>query len=112
MTLVAHSIGVQNALQAAEELAGMGVECEVVNLRSIRPLDMNTVMQSVMKTNNLVTVEYGWPTGGVGSEVIAGVIEGKRGNLILYIIILRETSQYCLEFALTFDFRVSTYLIP
>jgi len=76
ITLVSHSIGVQIALQAAEELAGRGVECEVVNLRSLRPLDMNTVLQSVMKTNNLVTVEYGWPTGGVGSEIIANIVEG------------------------------------
>jgi len=81
-TIVAHSIGVQTALIAAEELAGSGVECEVVNLRSIRPLDMNTVNQSVMKTNNLVTVEYGWPVGGVGSEIISGIIEGPAFNYL------------------------------
>ena len=48
----------------------------MINLRSIRPLDTNTVIQSVMKTNNLVTVEYGWPVGGVGSEIISAVTEG------------------------------------
>jgi len=82
ITIVAHSIGVQTALLAAEELEGVGISCEVVNLRSIRPLDMNTVNQSVMKTNNLVTVEYGWPSGGVGAEVIAQVVEGPAFNYL------------------------------
>ena len=63
------------------------MECEVVNLRSIRPLDTNTVTQSVMKTNNLVTVEFGWHTGGVGSEVIAAVIEGKSLQLLIHIFL-------------------------
>lgn len=81
-TIVAHAIGVQTALLAAEELAGVGVECEVVNLRSIRPLDTNTVLQSVMKTNNLVTVEYGWPVGSIGSEVIAAIVEGPGFNYL------------------------------
>ena len=43
---------------------------------------MGTVTQSVMKTNNLVTVEYGWPTGGVGAEIMAGIVEGKSESLL------------------------------
>jgi len=51
------------------------VSCEVVNLRSIRPLDMDTVIKSVMKTNRLNTVEVGWPQHGVGSEIVAQLME-------------------------------------
>ena len=57
VTLVAHSIGVQFAMQAAEELAKDGISAEVVNLRSIRPLDIDTVNESVKKTHHLMTVE-------------------------------------------------------
>ena len=57
ITLVAHSIGVHFAMAAAEELSKVGISAEVVNLRSIRPLDMDTVNDSVMKTNHLITVE-------------------------------------------------------
>jgi len=76
ITIVAHSIGVHFAMQAAEELAKTGISAEVVNLRSIRPLDMDTVNESVMKTNHLITVEGGWPQHGVGAEVCSRVIEG------------------------------------
>lgn len=75
ITLVAHSKAVQTALDAAQELASRGVECEVINLRSLRPLDMDTIFKSVMKTNHLVTVEQGWPQHGIGSEICARVIE-------------------------------------
>merc|ERR1711988_64984 len=75
-TIVAHSIGVGFALSAADELAKEGISVEVINLRSIRPLDMDTVNQSVMKTNHLITVEGGFPMFGVGAEVCAQVIEG------------------------------------
>lgn len=64
VTLVAHSKAVENALQAANELAGKGVECEVINLRSLRPLDSETIFKSVQKTHHLVTVEQGWPQSG------------------------------------------------
>lgn len=57
ISLVAHSIGVQFAMQAAELLAQDGISCEVVNLRSIRPLDMDTVNKSIAKTHHLITVE-------------------------------------------------------
>lgn len=64
ITIVAHSISVQLALQAANELAGKGIECEVINLRSLRPLDTDTIFQSVQKTHHLITVEQGWPQSG------------------------------------------------
>jgi len=76
ITLVSHSIGVGFCMGAAELLAKEGISAEVVNLRSIRPLDMDTVNQSVMKTNHLITVEGGFPMFGVGAEVCAQVIEG------------------------------------
>lgn len=75
ITLVAHSRGVQLALEAANSLAVQGVECEVINLRSLRPLDEETIINSVMKTRNLVTVEQGWPQSGIGSEICARIIE-------------------------------------
>lgn len=75
MTLVAHSKAVGLCLEAANELAGVGVECEVINLRSLRPLDSATIMQSVVKTHHLVTVELGWPQCGIGSEICARVME-------------------------------------
>lgn len=75
VTLVAHSKAVENALQAANELAGKGVECEVINLRSLRPLDSETIFKSVQKTHHLVTVEQGWPQSGIGSEICARIME-------------------------------------
>merc|ERR1712158_101261 len=76
ITLVSHSIGVGLCMGAAEILAKEGISTEVLNLRSIRPLDMDTVNKSIMKTNHLVTVEGGFPMFGVGAEVCAQVIEG------------------------------------
>jgi len=76
VTLCAHSIGVKFAMEAADELSKMGISAEVINLRSIRPLDIDTVNESIMKTNHLITVEGGWPQHGVGAEVCARVIEG------------------------------------
>lgn len=75
ITLVAHSRAVEICLQAAEELAGKGIECEVINLRSIRPLDVETIFKSVQKTHHLITVEQGWPQSGIGSEICAQVME-------------------------------------
>ena len=63
------------ALEAAKLLAEQGIEAEVVNLRSLRPLDTATVVESVKKTNRLVTVEEGWPYAGIGAEVTMQVIE-------------------------------------
>ena len=76
VTIVAFSIMVGVALKAAEILAAQGIEAEVVNLRSLRPLDTATVIASVKKTNRLVTVEEGWPYAGIGAEVAMRVIEG------------------------------------
>jgi pyruvate dehydrogenase E1 component beta subunit len=75
VTIVAFSIMVGIALQAAEMLAGEGIEAEVINLRSLRPLDVDTIVASVQKTNRVVTVEEGWPYAGIGAEVCMQVIE-------------------------------------
>jgi len=75
VTLVAFSIMVDVALKAAETLAGQGIEAEVINLRSLRPLDTATIVDSVKKTSRLVTVEEGWPFAGIGAEVAMQVIE-------------------------------------
>ncbi len=75
VTLVAFSIMVGVALKAAETLAAQGIEAEVINLRSLRPLDIGTVAESVRKTSRLVTIEEGWPYAGIGAEVCMQVIE-------------------------------------
>ena len=76
VTIVAFSIMVGVALEAAKILAEQGIEAEVINLRSLRPLDTETIIASVKKTNRLVTVEEGWPFAGIGAEVAMAVIEG------------------------------------
>jgi pyruvate dehydrogenase E1 component beta subunit len=75
VTIVAFSIMVGVALQAAEKLAEQGIEAEVINLRSLRPFDTATVVESVKKTNRLVSLEEGWPFAGIGAEVAMQVIE-------------------------------------
>jgi pyruvate dehydrogenase E1 component beta subunit len=75
VTLVAYSNGVLQALAAAEELAQLGIDCEVVDLRTLVPMDTECVLASVRKTGRLVTVEEGTRTGGVGAEVAARVAE-------------------------------------
>jgi pyruvate dehydrogenase E1 component beta subunit len=75
VTLCTHSRMVGYALQAAEELAKEGIEAEVIDLRTLRPLDHGTVVESVKKTNRLVTIEEGWGPMGVGAEVAARVVE-------------------------------------
>ncbi|MBL6077458.1 pyruvate dehydrogenase complex E1 component subunit beta [Belnapia sp. T18] len=75
VTIVAYSIAVTWAMQAAEELAKQGIEAEVINLRSIRPLDAETIAESVRKTNRLVTVEEGWPYANIGTEIAMQVME-------------------------------------
>ncbi|XP_063633946.1 pyruvate dehydrogenase E1 component subunit beta, mitochondrial [Cydia splendana] len=75
ITLVCAGKATDTALQAAAELATKGVECEVINLRSLRPLDFDTIAQSVAKTHHLVTVEQGWPQSGIGAEICARVME-------------------------------------
>lgn len=75
VTLVAHSRAVGFSMGAAEKLAKEGISAEVINLRSIRPLDIDTIIKSVKKTNRLITVEGGWPMYGVGSEISAQIME-------------------------------------
>ncbi|MFT8471091.1 pyruvate dehydrogenase complex E1 component subunit beta [Acetobacter persici] len=75
VTIVTFSIMVTTALEAAEALAQQGIEAEVINLRSLRPLDTATIVESVKKTSRLVTLEEGWPFAGIGAEVAMQVIE-------------------------------------
>ena len=75
VTITAFSIMVGKALEAAEALAAEGIEAEVIDLRSIRPLDSATITASVKKTNRIVSVEEGWPTCGMGSEISALMME-------------------------------------
>ena len=63
------------ALKAAEALAAQGISAEVINLRSLRPLDIDTIVASVKKTSRIVTVEEGWPFAGIGAEVNMQIIE-------------------------------------
>lgn len=73
VTLVSYARGVSKCLEAAEQLAAAGVQAEVINLRSLRPLDMDTIIASVNRTNRLVMVEEGWPIAGIGAEIAAQV---------------------------------------
>ena len=75
VTITAHSRMVGFALAAAEKLAEEGIEAEVIDLRTLRPLDHETIVESVKKTNRLVSAEEGWGPMGVGAEVVARVIE-------------------------------------
>jgi pyruvate dehydrogenase E1 component beta subunit len=71
VTITAFSRMVGVALQAAEKLAEQGISAEVINLRTLRPLDTETIVNSVKKTNRLISVEEGWPVAGMGSEMAA-----------------------------------------
>ncbi len=75
VTIVAFSIMVGKALEAAESLAAEGIQAEVIDLRTIRPLDVETIVASVKKTNRIVSCEEGWPQSGVGSEIAALMME-------------------------------------
>jgi len=75
VTLVAHSICVGLILEAAEKLAAEGIDAELIDLRTLRPLDIATVIESVEKTNRIVTVEQGWPVCAIGSEIASQVVE-------------------------------------
>ena len=74
VSLVSHSIGVGLCLEAADVLAREGIEAEIIDLRSLRPLDIETVIASVTRTNRIVTVEQGWPVCSIGSEIAAQVV--------------------------------------
>ncbi|MEQ7872763.1 pyruvate dehydrogenase complex E1 component subunit beta [Sphingomonas sp. ASV193] len=75
VTIVSYSIGVGVSLEAAEKLAGEGIEAEVIDLRTLRPLDKQAVLTSLAKTNRLVVVEEGWPTCSIASEIMAIAME-------------------------------------
>jgi pyruvate dehydrogenase E1 component beta subunit len=75
VTIVSYSIGVGLALESAETLAGEGIEAEVIDLRTLRPLDREAILASLAKTNRLVVAEEGWPTCSIASEVIAICME-------------------------------------
>jgi len=75
VTIVAFSLQVGHALSAAEELAASGIDAEVIDLRTIRPLDIDTIITSVKKTNRIVAVEEGWPFAGIAAEISAQVME-------------------------------------
>jgi pyruvate dehydrogenase E1 component beta subunit len=75
VTLVAWSIGMNYALGAADELAKEGIKAEVIDLRTIRPMDIETVLESLKKTNRVVVVEEGWPQSGVGADISARIME-------------------------------------
>jgi pyruvate dehydrogenase E1 component beta subunit len=76
VTLVSWSMGMTYALKAAEELAGEGIEAEVIDLRTLRPMDTETILTSVRKTGRAVTIEEGWQQSGVGAEIAARIMEG------------------------------------
>ncbi|WP_300066858.1 pyruvate dehydrogenase complex E1 component subunit beta [uncultured Ruegeria sp.] len=75
VTVVSFGIGMQFALEAADKLAEDGISAEVIDLRTIRPMDTGAIINSVMKTNRLVTVEEGWPQGSVGSYISSVVMQ-------------------------------------
>jgi pyruvate dehydrogenase E1 component beta subunit len=75
VTITAFSLPVGHALAAAETLAADGIDAEVINLRTLRPLDISTIVESVRKTNRLVSVEEGWPYAGIGAELAALMME-------------------------------------
>jgi pyruvate dehydrogenase E1 component beta subunit len=91
VTLVSYSIGVGVALDAAEKLAAEGIDAEVIDLRTLRPLDTRTVLDSVAKTNRLVCVEEGWPVCSISSEIMAVVME--QGFDDLDAPVLRVTNE-------------------
>lgn len=75
VTITAFSICVKHALDAADILAAEGISAEVIDLRTLRPLDTETIVNSVKKTNRIISVEEGWPVAGIGSEIAAVINE-------------------------------------
>jgi pyruvate dehydrogenase E1 component beta subunit len=75
VTIVTYSKMLEISFKAAEQLAQAGIEAEIVDLRSLRPLDMEPVIESFKKTNRAVVVEEGWPSFGIGAEVSARIYE-------------------------------------
>ncbi|WP_439468710.1 pyruvate dehydrogenase complex E1 component subunit beta [Blastomonas fulva] len=91
VTIVSYSIGVAVALDAADKLAAEGIEAEVIDLRTLRPLDTATVLESLKKTNRMVVVEEGWPVCSISSEIMAVAME--QGFDDLDAPVLRVTNE-------------------
>ena len=91
VTIVSYSIGVGLALEAAEVLAGEGIDAEVIDLRTLRPLDGAAVLASLKKTNRVVVVEEGWPVCSIASEIAAICME--QGFDDLDAPVLRVTNE-------------------
>jgi pyruvate dehydrogenase E1 component beta subunit len=91
VTIVSYSIGVGLALEAAETLAGEGISAEVIDLRTLRPLDEAAVLESLKKTNRMIVVEEGWPTCSIASEIAAIAME--KGFDDLDAPVLRVTNE-------------------
>jgi pyruvate dehydrogenase E1 component beta subunit len=91
VTIVSYSIGVGLALEAAETLAGEGISCEVIDLRTLRPLDEAAVLASLKKTNRMIVVEEGWPVCSIASEIAAIAME--KGFDDLDAPVLRVTNE-------------------
>lgn len=90
VTITAFSLEVGNALAAAEILANQGISAEIIDLRTLRPLDEDTIINSVMKTNRLVTVEGGWGFAGIGATIAAIILEKAFDYLDSEIIRLHQ----------------------
>ena len=76
VTIVSFSMGMTYALKAADQLAGDGIDAEVIDLRTLRPMDTEAIIESVKKTGRIVTVEEGWMQCGIGAEIAARVMDG------------------------------------
>lgn len=72
-------------MDAANELSSVGIEAEVINLRSLRPLDVDTIVQSVVRTNHVISIEQGWPYAGIGSEISARIMESEFQRIFKFI---------------------------
>lgn len=86
LTIITFSRCVGKALKAAEELAKEGISIEVINLRTLRPMDTDTIIKSVKKTHRAITLEDGWPQCGVGAEISAVIMESKFLFFLLLIL--------------------------
>jgi len=75
VTIVSWSMGMSYSLKAAEELAKQNISAEVIDLRTLRPMDMEIIVESVKKTGRIVTVEEGWRQSGIGAELAASIME-------------------------------------
>jgi pyruvate dehydrogenase E1 component beta subunit len=91
VTLVSYSIGVGLALEAAETLAGEGIDAEVLDLRTLRPMDTAAILESLKRTNRMVVVEEGWPVCSIASEIISIAME--QGFDDLDAPVLRVTNE-------------------